>query len=158
MPDSKSLTDDLAAIRALAEVLEDTGLTEIELDRGSVRLRIAKETTTVAMASAPMAAPAPQAAPQPAAPAEPASGSADLSNHPGAVTSPMVGTAYMAPAPDKPPFVNVGDQVSEGQTVMIIEAMKTMNEIKTTKSGKVTQILARDAEPVEFGAVLVIIE
>ncbi|RFB04339.1 acetyl-CoA carboxylase biotin carboxyl carrier protein [Parvularcula marina] len=156
MPDTNSLDDDLEAIRAMAEVLEETGLTEIELDRGGVRLRIAKTGTTVAMqAAAPMVA-----APQPALAQgqESAGGAADLSGHPGAVTSPMVGTAYLAPAPTSPPFVSVGDQVSEGQTVLIVEAMKTMNEIKATKAGKITQILAKDAEPVEFGEVLLIIE
>ena len=155
MPDSKSLEDDLAAIRALAEVLDDTGLTEIEVERGQVRLRIAKGGVAV-----PMAAPALSAAPAgaAAAPAADAGAPADLSAHPGAVTSPMVGTAYMAPSPGSPVFVKVGDHVAEGQTLLIVEAMKTMNEIKATKSGKITQILARDAEPVEFGEVLMIVE
>lgn len=153
MPDPKSLDDDLAAIRALAEVLDETGLTEIEVERGQVRLRIAKGT---AIAAAPQAAaPAPIAAPSTG---ETQDKPADLSNHPGAVTSPMVGTAYLAPSPTNPPFVEVGASVSEGQTLLIVEAMKTMNEIKATKSGKVSKILARDAEPVEFGEVLMIIE
>ena len=155
MPDPKSLDDDLAAIRALAEVLDETGLTEIEVERGQVRLRIAKGTA--------IAAAAPQIAAAPAAAAPTSTGDAqdaptDFSNHPGAVTSPMVGTAYLAPAPTSPAFVDVGATVAEGQTLLIVEAMKTMNEIKATKSGKVSKILARDAEPVEFGEVLMIIE
>lgn len=157
MSDPNSLDDDLAAIRALAEVLDDTGLTEIELERGSTRLRIAKGGTVVT-AAAPAPAPAAVAAPA-AAPAQDAgAAAADLSNHTGAVTSPMVGTAYMSPSPGTNVFVSEGDTVSEGTTLMIVEAMKTMNEIKATKAGKVTQILAKDSEPVEFGEVLMIIE
>lgn len=158
MPDPKNLDNDLAAIKALAEVLDETGLTEIEIERGQARIKISKATAMTA--AAPMAYPAPSAAPSPApapAQAEP-EGPADLSNHPGAVKSPMVGTAYMAPSPTSPPYVKVGDAVSEGQTLMIVEAMKTMNEIKSHKAGKVSQILARDAEPVEFDEALMIID
>lgn len=163
MPDSKSLDSDLAAVRALAEVLDDTGLTEIEMERGSLRLRVAKTITGVAApmpAMAPMQAPAatPAAAPTTAPGTAPNAGGADFSQHPGAVTSPMVGTVYTAPSPGAAAFITEGAQVSAGQTVMIIEAMKTMNEIKAPKAGKVTQIFARDAEPVEFGEVLLIVE
>lgn len=158
MSDSTTLDTDLDAIRALAEVLDETGLSEIEIERGPLRLRVAKGAVTVA-------APAPVAAAASAAPAAPppAAGSADpagadLSSHPGAITSPMVGTAYLSPSPGSDPFVSVGTAVSAGQTVLIVEAMKTMNEIKAHKSGQITQIFARDAEPIEFGEVLMIIE
>ncbi|WOI52114.1 acetyl-CoA carboxylase biotin carboxyl carrier protein [Parvularcula sp. LCG005] len=154
MSDPKELEKDLAAIRALAEVLDETGLSEVEIERGNVRLRVSK--------SAPMMSYAPQAAP--ALPAAASSGGNDASapvdaaSHPGAVTAPMVGTAYLAPSPGAAAFISEGKQVSEGQTLLIIEAMKTMNEIKATRSGTVVKILARDAEPVEYGEPLLIIE
>lgn len=158
MADSSKLENDLNAIRALAEVLEDTGLSEIEIERGPLRLRVSKGVQAVASvaAAAPAVAPAPAAAPAPQA--APAITEENAANHPGAVTSPMVGTAYMASSPGSAPFVSEGASVSEGQTLMIVEAMKTMNEIKSPRSGKVTKILARDAEPVEFGEALMIIE
>lgn len=164
MSDPDALDSDVTAIRALAEVLDATGLTEIEIERGSVRLRIAKTPAPVAatVAPGPVAGAAPQAStPAGSTPAADASGSlseADLAKHPGAVTSPMVGTAYLAPTPGTAPFVQAGDQVRAGQTILIVEAMKTMNEIKAHTDGKVREIFARDAEPIEFGEVLMIIE
>ncbi|AWK86719.1 acetyl-CoA carboxylase biotin carboxyl carrier protein [Azospirillum thermophilum] len=140
-------------VRKLADLLRETGLSEIEFAEGEKRIRVTRPTAaqTVAVA-APIAAPAPIAAAAPAAqPVKPA-------NHPGAVTSPMVGTAYLSPEPGATPFVRVGDAVKAGQTVMIIEAMKVMNPIKAPRGGTVTELLISDAQPVEFGEVLMIIE
>lgn len=145
-------------IRELAELLSETGLTEIEIERKGLRVRVARSAAVVA------AAPAPAPAPAQAAPAKPADTAAaraadgDPSSHPGTLTSPMVGTAYRSPEPDAPPFIEVGSEVSEGQTVLIIEAMKTMNHIPAPRSGKVTAILVEDGQPVEYGEPLVVIE
>ena len=146
------------AIRQLADILVDTKLTEIEYEDDGRRIRVSRggsiqAATVVSHEGAPQAiaaAPAPQEAapPQPVTPA----------NHPGTVKSPMVGTAYMCSEPGIPPFVKVGDIVSLGQTLMIIEAMKVMNPIKAAAAGKVTQILAQDGTPVEFGEPLMVIE
>ncbi len=160
MADKKSNSQfekELALVRAMAQVLEETGLSEIEIEREDVSVRVACGTKTVlAAAAAPSAAASPAA--QPSDPASIAQGSAaSAASDPGAVKSPMVGTAYLAPTPGAEPFVKIGDQVSEGQTLLIVEAMKTMNEIKAPKSGTIRQILARDAEPVEFDEPLVII-
>lgn len=144
-------------IRKLAAILEETNLGEIELADGERRIRVARPTATVAPASiavAPMAA----AAPVVAVPVAAVAASSDASKHPGAVKSPMVGTAYLAPEPGKPVFVNVGDKVNAGQTLLIIEAMKTFNPIKAPKAGTVTQILIENSQPVEFGEVLMIVE
>ncbi len=150
MAENKSIVDqDL--IRQLAELLNETGLTEIEVEQNNTRVRIARNITIAAAAPSPAVAPA---APPPAAeerPVEPA-------NRPGMVASPMVGTAYLAPEPGARPFVDVGDRVSEGQTVMIIEAMKTMNQIPAPRAGTVKEILVDDAQPVEYGEPLLIIE
>ena len=138
---------DAAAIRELAELLAETGLTEIEIEQGGARLRVARQregTVVASTSAAPVAVPGTDT---PAAKGPPA----------GAVTSPMVGTAYVAPEPGKPPFVKVGDQVQEGDTLLIVEAMKTMNPILSPRSGKVTEILVHDAEPVEFGQPLLVI-
>jgi len=143
---------DKELIRELATLLDETGLTEIEVEEDDRRIRIARHSTTVA-APAAMAAPAAAAAPA----AEPGT-AADLSGHPGAVASPMVGTAFRAPDPAAPPFVNVGDNVRAGQTVVIIEAMKTFNEIPAPRDGTVREILIDNGTPVEFGDVLMIIE
>lgn len=146
---------DTEFVRKLAEILEENDLGEIELADGDRRIRIARPTVTYA---APMAAPVastPVAAP--AAVATPA-GAADLAKHPGAVKSPMVGTAYLAPEPGKPNFVAIGDKVTAGQTILIIEAMKTFNPIKAPKAGTVMQILIDNAQPVEFGEALMIVE
>ena len=143
-------------IKELAELLSETGLTEIEVETGDMRIKVARQGTAVsAVVPQVAAAPAPaEAAPEPKE-AAPAPAPAD---HPGGVKSPMVGTAYLAPEPGSANFVKVGDTVSEGQTILIVEAMKTMNPIGAPKSGKVTQILVSNEQPVEFDEVLMIIE
>ncbi len=143
-------------IRELAEILDDTGLSEIEIEKSGLKIRVARELTgqPMAIAPAPVAAAPPSAA---ATGAKPAAG-ADPAKHPGAVKSPMVGTAYRAPEPGAASFIEVGARVSEGDTLLIIEAMKTMNQIPATHAGKVTAILFENGQPVEFGEPLVIIE
>lgn len=159
-PDDKAAakfsSEDSALVRELALLLDETSLTEIEIERAGLRLRVARNISVAATMPVPVA----QAAPVPAAvaAAAPATAAADMSKHPGAVTSPMVGTAYWAPEPGAKPFVEVGSKVSVGQTLLIIEAMKTMNQIPSTRAGTVTQILVEDGQPVEFGEPLVIIE
>ncbi len=148
----KSSFVDQALIRQLAELLNETGLTEIEVEQDNTRVRIARSLTIAA--SALPAAPAPPAGQDRAAEERPA----ERAKHAGMVTSPMVGTAYRSPEPDARAFVEVGDRVSEGQTVMIIEAMKTMNQIPAPRAGTVTEILIDDAQPVEYGEPLMIIE
>jgi acetyl-CoA carboxylase biotin carboxyl carrier protein len=144
---------DKQLIRELASLLDETGLTEIEWKHADGHVRVAR---TVTMAAPAAAAPAPAAG---AAPAQPAAATeADLSSHAGAVVSPMVGTVYVASEPGAAPFVKVGDTVSEGQTLMIVEAMKTMNPIPAPRSGKVTQVLVTNEQPVEFGQALLIVE
>lgn len=138
-------------IRTLASLLDETDLTEIEWEEGDQRIRVARGATGAIVAAPAPATPAPTAKPQEAEPASPPS-------HAGAVTSPMVGTAYLAPEPGAKPFVVVGDRVSEGQTLLIVEAMKTMNPIAATKAGTVSQILVEDSTPVEYGQPLVIVE
>jgi acetyl-CoA carboxylase biotin carboxyl carrier protein len=147
---------DTEFIRKLANLLEETNLGEIELADGDRKIRVSRP---VSMA-APMPVVAPLAAaqaPAAAAPAAPAS-AADAARNPGAVKSPMVGTAYLLPEPGKPPFVHVGDKVVAGQTLLIIEAMKTFNPIKAPKAGVLKQILIDNAQPVEFGEALMIVE
>ncbi|WP_298882848.1 acetyl-CoA carboxylase biotin carboxyl carrier protein [uncultured Bradyrhizobium sp.] len=159
-PDDKAAakfsSDDSALVRELALLLDETSLTEIEIERAGLRLRVARNISVAATMPMPVAAAAPAYAAAPAA--APAATAADMSKHPGAVTSPMVGTAYWAPEPGAKPFVEVGSKVSVGQTLLIIEAMKTMNQIPSTRSGTVTQVLVEDGQPVEFGEPLVIIE
>jgi acetyl-CoA carboxylase biotin carboxyl carrier protein len=153
--DNKSF--DTALIRDLAVLLDETNLSEIELEKGDTRIRVARQISISAPVSvAAPAAPAPAAAP--AATAAPAAAPADAAPAQGTVASPMVGTAYMAAEPGAAPFVQVGDKVAEGQTILIIEAMKTMNHIPSTKAGTVKQILVEDAQPVEFGEPLIIVE
>lgn len=154
--DNKSF--DTALIRDLAVLLDETNLTEIELEQGETRIRVAREIAFNAPVS--VAAPAPvAAAPVPVAPvAAAAAPAADSAGHPGTITSPMVGTAYLSPEPGAAQFIQVGDKVSEGQTILIVEAMKTMNHIPATKAGTVKQILVEDAQPVEFGEPLIIVE
>ena len=137
-------------IRDLAAILEETGLSEIEIEKAGLRVRVAR--TVQMVAAAPVAAPAARA------PANSGAKATDLSTHPGLVASPMVGTAYVAPSPGAAPFVKIGDMVNEGQTLLIIEAMKTMNQIPAPRSGRVTQIIISDGQPVEFGEPLMIIE
>lgn len=143
------------AIRKLAELLDETGLSEIEVAEGDQVLRVNKGGSYM---PAPVAAPMAAAAPAPATEAAPAVSAAPTAATPGAVTSPMVGTAYLAAEPGADPFIKKGAQVTEGATVMIIEAMKVMNPIKAPKSGTVTQILVENGQPVEFGEVLLVIE
>jgi acetyl-CoA carboxylase biotin carboxyl carrier protein len=139
---------DAAAVRELADLLTETGLTEIEIEHNGARIRVARQMGQ-SIVHAPAAAPA-AAAPveAPAAPKGP---------HPGAVPSPMVGTVYVAPEPGKPPFVKVGDTVKEGDTLFIVEAMKTMNPITAPRGGKILEINVTDAQPVEFGQTLLVI-
>ena len=156
-PAKSALSDpDLALIASLAEILNDTGLSEIELDRKGTKFRVAKQLTAVAQVASAQPAPAvhahaaplhevPAAAPKPA-------------DHPGTVQSPMVGTVYMAPSPGSANFIEIGSSVKEGQTLLIIEAMKTMNQIHAPRAGKVTAIYVDNGHPVEFGEPLVAIE
>lgn len=146
---------ELDLIAAMAAILNETGLTEIELDQKGTRVRVAKSVTVAASMAAPVAAVAAPAAMAQAAEAPAAKPAGD---QPGTVKSPMVGTAYLAPAPGANPFIAVGDRVRAGQTLLIIEAMKTMNQIAAPQSGTVTQIMIENAQPVEFGEPLVVIE
>ena len=149
---AKSRGDDSALIRELALLLDETNLTEIEIERAGLRVRVARNISVAA---------AMPAISQPAAPSVAAAApvaTADVAKHPGMVPSPMVGTAYWASEPGAKPFIDVGSKVSVGQTLLIIEAMKTMNQIPSPRAGTVTQILVEDGQPVEFGEPLVIIE
>ncbi|QFY59885.1 acetyl-CoA carboxylase biotin carboxyl carrier protein [Rhizobium grahamii] len=149
---------DQALIRDLANILNDTDLTEIEVEQEDLRIRVSRAGNTQYI-QAPMAAPAYAAAPAvAAAAAAPAAPAAAARNPANTVSAPMVGTAYMAPAPGARAFIEVGATVKEGQTLLIIEAMKTMNQIPSPKSGKVTEILVEDGSPVEYGQALVVIE
>jgi acetyl-CoA carboxylase biotin carboxyl carrier protein len=143
-------------VRKLAEILQETHLGEIELADGERRIRVARPAIAAPVAMPMQAMAAPIAAAGAVAAVSP--GASDASKHPGAVKSPMVGTAYLSPEPGKPVFVNVGDKVTAGQTLLIIEAMKTFNPIKAPKAGTVTQILIENAHPVEFGEPLMIVE
>src|SRR6201989_3624025 len=154
--DAKFSSDNSPLLRELASLLNETSLTEIEIERSGLRLRVARN---VSVAAAPPAAHnAVAGTPGASASASESAAAGDLSKHPGVVPSPMVGTAYWAPEPGAKPFVDVGSKVSVGQTLMIIEAMKTMNQIPSPRAGTVTQILVEDGQPVEFGEPLVIIE
>ena len=146
--------DDSALIRELALLLDETSLTEIEIERAGLRVRVARNISVAAAMPANYLPAASAAAAVAAAPAA----VADIAKHPGVVPSPMVGTAYWAPEPGAKPFIEVGTKVSAGQTLLIIEAMKTMNQIPSPRAGTVTQILVEDGQPVEFGEPLVIIE
>jgi acetyl-CoA carboxylase biotin carboxyl carrier protein len=155
-PDDKTTaefkSDDAALIRELALLLDETSLTEIEIERAGLRVRVARNISIAA--SLPPNAQPPAAALATAAPAE----IADAAKHPGVVPSPMVGTVYWASEPGAKPFIDVGAKVAVGQTLVIIEAMKTMNQIPSPRAGTVKQILVEDGQPVEFGEPLVIIE
>jgi len=152
----KRIEIDEEAIRRLAGLLDETGLAEIEIAEGESRLRVARPQAPAMMVAAPSASSARAAAASPAEPArpEPALDAA----HPGAVVSPMVGVAYLAPEPGAPPFVKVGDTVTQGQTLLLIEAMKTFNQIKAPKAGTVSRILVENGAPVEYGEVLMLID
>lgn len=153
------VTFDPAAIRELAKILRETDLTEIELVESDSRIRVARQISVQAVAqvaaapAAPAAAAAVAAAPLPAATAPEAEGP-----HPGSVTSPMVGVAYLAPEPGAAPFITVGARVTQGQTLLLIEAMKTFNQIRAPKAGTVTRILIESGSPVEYGEPLLVIE
>ena len=139
-------------IRALAALLEETGLSEIELEKDDQRVRVVRRSEAVrgeTSASPPAAA---RDAPAPASPPS------EDTNHPGAVTSPMVGTAFLGPEPGAAPYVTSGERVAEGQTLLIVEAMKTMNPIPAPRGGTVVDILVQDGAPIEYGEVLMIIE
>jgi acetyl-CoA carboxylase biotin carboxyl carrier protein len=156
-PDDKTAaefkSDDSALIRELALLLDETSLTEIEIERAGLRVRVARNISIAASMPAAFQGTASAPAAQAAAVAV-----ADIAKHPGVVPSPMVGTAYWASEPGAKPFIEVGAKVSVGQTLLIIEAMKTMNQIPSPHAGTVTQILVDDGQPVEFGEPLVIIE
>jgi acetyl-CoA carboxylase biotin carboxyl carrier protein len=145
-------------IRELAALLDETKLSEIEIEREGLRVRVSRQMSMQAMPMMAAAAAPAAAAPAPAAEAAAAPAAKDPAKHPGAVPSPMVGTAYLSPEPGAAPFVEVGSRVAQGQTIMIIEAMKTMNHIPAPKAGVVTAILVGNAQPVEFGEPLAIIE
>jgi acetyl-CoA carboxylase biotin carboxyl carrier protein len=151
---------DRGLIRDLAPLLSETGLSEIEIERDGLKVRVARQITVAAVAAAPAAAPQagrPAAAPGPG-PSAPAGPSPDILSHPGCVKSPMVGTAYRSPEPGAASFIEIGARVTQGQTLIIIEAMKTMNHIPAPKAGVVTQILIENGQPVEYGEPLVVIE
>jgi acetyl-CoA carboxylase biotin carboxyl carrier protein len=143
---------DQQLIRDLAGILNDTNLTEIEVELGDLKVRVSRQSQAVHAVAAPLPTIAAPVAAQPATAAAPADPSKN------AVPSPMVGTAYLAPSPDAKPFVEIGQKVKEGQTLLIIEAMKTMNQIPSPRAGTVTAILIEDAQPVEFGMPLVVLE
>jgi len=152
-----SLVPDAEVIRALAGLLSETGLSEIEYAVGDHRIRVARG---VAVNAAPGAngyanGHAPPAVPNDASPPAAASTTAD---HPGTVTAPLVGVAYLAPQPGEAPFVRVGDMISKGQTLLIIEAMKVMNQIRASRAGRLVRIFVDDSDPVEYGAPLMLIE
>ena len=147
---------DAALVKALADILDDAGLAELEYETEAVTVRLSRISGNLAPAApvAPVIAPASEAAPAATA----AATSADAAAHPGAVTSPMVGTAYTAPEPGADTFIEVGTVVKKGQTLLIVEAMKVMNPITAPKDGTISQIFVQNAQPVEFGEALVIIE
>ena len=143
---------DTAEIRALAEILADIGLTEIEVADGDTRIRVARMPSPMPAAAVPAYLPAAMPAAEPSAPAPLTIDPANT------ITSPMVGVVYLAPEPGQPPFVTMGQAVSAGQTVLLIEAMKTFNQIKAPKAGTVTRILVTTGQPVEYGEVLLVVE
>ncbi|MHB1102923.1 MAG: acetyl-CoA carboxylase biotin carboxyl carrier protein [Devosia sp.] len=162
-----SSQSDQDLIRSIAELLNEQNLAEIEIEREDIRVRVTRSyaTPAVQQVSVPGFVPHPPhapAAPHPVAPAGAAANISlpadDLAINPGTLTSPMVGTAYLSPEPGKPPFVTVGSKVSEGQTILIIEAMKTMNQIPAHRSGTISRIVVEDTQPVEYGQPLVVIE
>ena len=156
---------DTKLVRRLADILKDTGLSQIEVERGDLRIRVARELTAAPQAYAPAvyAQPAPAMAAPAAAPADSAAVSAPAAPAPvvragDLVKSPMVGTVYLQPQPGANAFVKVGDTVTQGQTLLIIEAMKTMNPVPAPRAGKVVELLVGDGQPVEFGEPLVVLE
>jgi acetyl-CoA carboxylase biotin carboxyl carrier protein len=157
---SKDLQFDPATIRELAQILRDSDLTEIELVDNDMRVKLVRQISVAPMAmpmAAPIAMPA-AGAPAAVAAAPVAAAGVDDADHPGAVTSPMVGVAYLSSEPTAAPFVTVGSKVAQGQTLLLIEAMKTYNQIKAPRAGTVTRILVESGTPVEFGEPLMIVE
>ena len=163
----KDQDTDVEFIQALAELLRENDLTELQVKRDyggdkTLNVRVSRQTIIAASApqviAAPPVAAATTVAPASVATTAPETNSDDPAQHPGAVTSPMVGTVYLAAEPGAAPFITVGTSITEGQTLLIVEAMKTMNQIPAPKSGKITRILVDDGAPVEFGSPLVIIE
>jgi acetyl-CoA carboxylase biotin carboxyl carrier protein len=151
---SPDFLPDVDVIRMLAGLLTETGLTEIEYAVGDRRIRVARRLSARAEEPAPVT----ERAAAWAAATDPAAPPPDISLHPGAVKSPMVGTAFLAPQPGSAPFVRIGDSVMEGQPLLIVEAMKVMNQIRAPRAGRVVRILVEDAAPVEYDAVLMLIE
>jgi acetyl-CoA carboxylase biotin carboxyl carrier protein len=145
-------------IRELAALLDETRLSEIEIERAGLKVRVARTISAVAAAPAAFAPAQSAAAAGNPGPVAATSAAGDLANHPGVVKSPMVGTAYRAPEPGAAPFIEIGTRVAQGQTLLIIEAMKTMNQIPAPRSGTVVQIMVENGQPVEFGEPLVVIE
>ena len=161
MSDDKNKNIDADLVRSLADILNDTDLTEIEVERGNLKIKVKREVTVAAAPIQYAAAPAPvaHAAPAAAAPLSMPSDPATIVARAGEeVKSPMVGTAYLQASPEAPPFVQPGDKVKKGQTLLIVEAMKTMNPIQAPRDGVVAEILVGDAQPVEFGEPLVLLE
>ncbi|MFC0632588.1 acetyl-CoA carboxylase biotin carboxyl carrier protein [Brevundimonas balnearis] len=160
----KADASDAALVRQLADILRETELTEIEVERGDLKIKVKREITVAAAPVTYAAAPQPMAAPQ-AAPA-PAAAPASMPSDPATIVarageevkSPMVGTAYLSPAPGADAFIKPGDKVKKGQTLLIVEAMKTMNPITSPRDGVVSEILVGDAQPVEFGEPLILLE
>ena len=156
---STSSKSETKLVKELADILDASGLAEIEYETEAVSIRLSRVTGAAPVAAVAPTAPVPAAAPAPTPAAEaPAAAPANPASHPGAVTSPMVGTVYSSPEPDAPAFISEGDTVKAGQTLFIVEAMKVMNPITAPKAGTVTNILVQNAQPVEFGEALVIIE
>lgn len=152
---------DTKIIRDLAEILNDTNLTNIEVEQGELRICVSRQNTSTSSEQAiysPVATPSFSIASSPVPTIESPIQSPQEDKSKNAITSPMVGTAYLAPSPGAQPFVEVGQNVSEGETLLIIEAMKTMNQISSPRSGKVTTVLVKDGQPVEFGEPLIIVE
>lgn len=145
---------DTALLEKLAELLQRGGLTEIEISQGETRIRVSREPAPVTVQHQ---APWPPAAPAMAPAAEPTPASADDKLAEGTITAPMVGTVYLSPEPGAPPFVQVGDQVAAGQTLLIIEAMKVMNQIRAPRAGRIVRILVENAQPVEYGEPLLVL-
>jgi acetyl-CoA carboxylase biotin carboxyl carrier protein len=156
------LAPDPDLIRSLAKLLDETGLTEIECSSGDQRIRVAKQGSVLADAVAPSPAAPEKAAPPPVPPPPGTNGAghpgANGHDHPGTLKAPLVGIAYLAAEPGSAPYVRIGDTVTEGQTLMIIEAMKVMNQIRAPRAGRISQVYVSDAEPVEYGMALMLIE
>jgi len=162
---TKDAPADQALIEAIAKLLNEQNLAEIEIEREDLRVRVTRSYASTGVQQVMVPAPAPVAAAAPATHSAPSGSAAkisapsdDLASNPNALTSPMVGTAYLSPEPGKAAFVTVGSKVSEGQTILIIEAMKTMNQIPAHKSGTISRILVTDASPVEYGQPLAVID